>query len=130
MISLNIAIAFNYMRKHSICFPLVFDDVFNASDFSNRSRGVKNYIKNVLNVYNEKFSSWPELSIVLFTQDEVVADAVYKGFIEANRNNDTSNKVRLCKMFNRRDLVKEPDMVAKNGEIMFYKIYDVIRKNY
>ena len=130
MISLNIAIAFNYMRKHSICFPLVFDDIFNASDFSSRSIGVKNYIKNVLNVYNEKFSSWPELSIVLFTQDEVVADAVYKGFVEANINNDTSNKVRLCKMFNRRDLVKEPDMVAKNGEIIFYKIYDVIRKNY
>lgn len=129
-ISLNIAIAFYYMQKSSICFPIVLDDVFNASDFRHRNAKVRDYIKTVFNIYYKKFPNWPQLSLILFTQDEVVAEAVFKGICESNRINLSSNKVMLCKMFEQNKVSKDTDFVASNGEILFYKLYDVIKHNF
>ena len=129
-ISLNVAIAFYYMQKCSICFPIVLDDVFNASDFRHRNSGVRDYIKTVFDIYYKKFPNWPQLSLILFTQDEVVAEAAFKGICDANRLNSSANKVMLCKMFEQNKVSKDADCVASGGEILFYKLYDVIKHNY
>lgn len=133
IISLNVAIAFNYMRKYSICFPLVFDDVFNASDFTNRSLSVKKYIENLYKLYSDKFPNWPQLPLILFTQDEVIADAVYKGINETNAIGNNINKVMLCKMFPVKEISKETDQVITESgkeEVSFYKLYDILRFNF
>lgn len=129
MISISVAIAFSYMRKYSLCFPLVFDDVFNVSDFLNRSTHVRQYINKVFEIYQKKLDGYQPLQLILFTQDEVVANAAYKGVIDANRFCNSDIKVSLCKMFYRKYMNKT-DVISLNTDVSVYKQYDVLRKNF
>lgn len=91
IISFRIAIALFLMKTYNIRFPLIFDDVFDSSDFKNRAR-IDDFIEAVSIGYKEIVENDKKLQIIFFTQDEVLANGVFKGL------NKTQNSVQLLKL--------------------------------
>lgn len=111
---IKIGMAFSVMQLLKISFPIVFDDVFYSSDFSNREK-VCLFIKETFDLYHkviEPVTKLP-LQIIFFTHDEVILDAAVNGMKELddayvygrifnyqemdNVENDTDNPMN-CKL--------------------------------
>lgn len=92
IISYRVAIALFLMKTYNIRFPLVFDDVFESSDFINRT-GIDKFIKAILQSYIEIVGDDHMLQIIFFTQDEVLATGVFRGL------NDNGHSVSLVNLF-------------------------------
>lgn len=77
---LKIGMAFSVMQLLKISFPIVLDDVFYSSDFSNREN-VCFFIREIFELYNEKIKpkTGLPLQIIFFTHDEVVLEAAVNG---------------------------------------------------
>lgn len=81
----KISLAFSVMKNLNVRFPLVFDDVFYSSDFTNRER-VREFIRKLFELYDTNVADKEHpLQIIFFTHDEVVMEAAQKGvhFTEA-----------------------------------------------
>lgn len=75
-ISIKVALAFMTMKLSGIKAPIVFDDVFNASDFDN-SINIDQFFKSIFKSFKElKLGNEKDLQIILFTHDEVVLNSV------------------------------------------------------
>lgn len=77
---IKIGMAFSVMQLLKISFPIVLDDVFYSSDFSNREN-VCFFIKEIFELYNGniKPKTGLPLQIIFFTHDEVVLEAAVNG---------------------------------------------------
>ena len=79
---LNIALSFSIMRKLDVRMPVVLDDIFYASDFSNRNK-IKNFIKTILISYETIFNDDKEipnkpLQLIIFTHDEMIFKGIWE----------------------------------------------------
>lgn len=85
-VSLKIALACCAKSIYNINWPIVIDDVFNSSDFSNRSR-MGDYIDRICEEYDQlpKVGDM-DLQLIFFTQDDVIGDAIYKGLISKSKS--------------------------------------------
>lgn len=91
LISLKVAIAFHIMKERKIAFPLIFDDVFDSSDFQNRLK-TKEFIQHIFSTY-ERLDIHPKpLQLIFFTQDEVIAESIYEGITESAVDFNDSRK--------------------------------------
>lgn len=78
-ILLKIVAAFTVKKYFNFNFPLIFDDIFYSSDFSNRDK-VGNFITSIYNVHNNIFKGIDSpLQIVFFTHDDLILEAAMKG---------------------------------------------------
>lgn len=148
MVSIQIAIAFYIMKSRKIQFPLIFDDIFDSSDFANRYSS-KAYFQSILDQYSSLDISDKPLQLILFTQDEIIAESVYDGILECHNDSHRDYKVsdaKLVQMFPPQDSDKEDikcmslkldtevidDENSANKldeKIYFYKnLYDVVRE--
>lgn len=108
--TLKLALACCYMRLNKCRCPIIIDDVFNASDFCNRN-SIKDIIINLRRAYslvmrdggNGSFDC--PLQIILFTQDEIIAEKVYQGIskrivtdIHDNDAGKITNPVRFVRL--------------------------------
>lgn len=82
-VSLKVALAFTCSAITGLVFPIVMDDVFDSSDFSNRLN-IRKFITNLFRVHDEIFKEQYPLQIIFFTQDDVVGEAVVRGIREYN----------------------------------------------
>ncbi len=133
IISLRIAVALFLMKTYNIRFPLIFDDVFDSSDFKNRAK-IDDFIEAVSIGYEEIVENDKKLQIIFFTQDEVLANGVFKGL------NKTQNSVQLLKLCDIEKITcndKEKtqsciqQMFQRNDQINgFMKPYDLVKSTY
>lgn len=131
LMSIRIAIAFHVMRTRHISFPLMFDDVFDSSDFRNRVNTNK-FIKKIFTLYKGLNISDKSLQIIFFTQDEVIAESVYDGIMSSSENSREKIKtmfVRLFSAFPESEIRKDEEVRIEKEE-WFYNLYDIIRINY
>ena len=64
------------MKLNSIKFPLIFDDVFTASDFDN-SINIDEFFKIIFDTFEKiGLGAKKDLQIILFSHDEVVLNTV------------------------------------------------------
>lgn len=91
--SIRVSIAFAIMKTKKISFPLIFDDIFDSSDFSNRLKA-KPYFQNIIKLYYELKISGTPLQVIFFTQDEVIAESVYDGIAYAEVEDSNGNLYR------------------------------------
>ncbi|MDE7418996.1 MAG: AAA family ATPase [Muribaculaceae bacterium] len=127
LISIRIAIAFHIMKTRSISFPLMFDDVFDSSDFSNRI-STKEFFGKIADLYAELEISDTPLQMIFFTQDEVIAESVFDGmsFDKEGQPRDSDVMfVRLYSVFPYQDNVDKKDIQTENG-VNYYNLYDEI----
>lgn len=78
-VSLKIAVAFIMKELFGINFPLVFDDVFYSSDFTNRDR-VCNFIRNIYQCHDRIFGDEESkrLQMIFFTHDDMIVEAAQR----------------------------------------------------
>lgn len=75
-ISIKVVMAFMTMKMKGINAPLVFDDVFTASDFDN-TVNISKFFEIVFRVFKEiEEKNMSELQIIMFTHDEVVLNSM------------------------------------------------------
>lgn len=90
----KISLALCCRELYHINFPIVMDDIFDSSDFTNREH-IRNFIRNLYNVHDLKYKTnytiqgyevvainEQPLQLILFTQDELLADSVARGMID------------------------------------------------
>lgn len=147
LISIRIAIAFYIMDSRKVRFPLLFDDIFDSSDFENRLSS-KKFFKKILDYYNRRFVNGPSLQILFFTQDEVIGESVYEAIVESVEDSSNissfGNKVILGRLFMPNEAEDEKDKVMiksqksenentdspnKKDQKEYYNLYDVISSN-
>lgn len=80
-VALKISLAFTCAKLYGTNAPIVIDDVFDSSDFSNRAI-IKRFIKHIFDAHKKIFGEDKKLQMIFFTQDDVIADSVYKGILE------------------------------------------------
>lgn len=134
LLSLRIGLAFTIMRRRNIQFPLIFDDVFDSSDFPNRVY-TKKFFSKIISLYSSLKISNKLLQIIFFTQDEVIAESVYHGICSVTI--DSKNKkyqqkavakgnVILGRIFNANDSC-EADRVIVSADNSFINLFDIIK---
>ncbi len=112
--ALKLGLAICAMKIDKCKYPIVIDDVFDASDFMNRNE-ISNVIKSLLEQYTILAPDFDNLQIILLTQDEIIAERVFVGMTHAK------NKARLVRLMNPNEY---KDSVAKelNVDLTEYKM--------
>lgn len=96
---------------YHVNFPLIIDDVFDASDFDNRIR-LKEFIMNLFQNHDSlmhKFKTGNEdygLQLIFFTQDDLIADQVEKGLRAYHIN---SKNVKFGHIFDYHEIISNPE---------------------
>lgn len=139
LVSLKVAIAFYIMNSRKISFPLIFDDIFDSSDFSNRVNS-KEYFNKIFRVYQDlNILEGKPLQIIFFTQDEIIAESIFDGICDIRKENEgvsqecyPERKAMLVRLFtpeesgiNDKFQVNEAKGDSEPKE--FYNLYDIIR---
>lgn len=75
-ILLRVSIALLLMKKHYINLPLIFDDVFYASDYKNREE-LSFFIEKLYEV-SEKYVPLNKLQVIFFTHDELILEIFHQ----------------------------------------------------
>lgn len=101
-ISLKVALACCAKSIYNVNWPIVIDDVFNSTDFSNRSR-MGDYIERICKTY-DKLDKVKDMrfQLIFFTQDDVIGDAVFGG-LKAMKKNAILLRLHDYRCFNKND---------------------------
>lgn len=94
ILSLKIAFAFTSKIIDKLNFPIVIDDIFDASDFHNKDE-IRNFFRNVIRTHDEieELHQYP-IQLICLTQDQMVGWNVYSG-IEKELTADSVKYIRL-----------------------------------
>lgn len=132
-VALKIALSCCIKIQNKINFPIILDDTFDASDFNTKHK-IREFIYTLINQYNTSDENTSEelkvlkelrqypLQLIFFTQDDLVAENAYLGFIDANSD------VIYGRIFDY-NLCKKDDVISfKDGDttIEFARIIDNI----
>lgn len=79
---LRVSIALLLMKKHNINLPLIFDDVFYASDYKNREQ-LSFFIEKLYEV-SEKYIPSNKLQVIFFTHDELILEIFHQAMKSRN----------------------------------------------
>lgn len=94
-VALKLALLCISKEAYNLNFPFVIDDVFDSSDFDSRLR-LNDFMKDMFEMHNallpdDKYA----LQLIFFTQDDLIANQVYKGLIGKTEK----NKVKFSQIF-------------------------------
>lgn len=82
-VSLKVSLAITCMKMYDLNFPIVIDDVFDSSDFSNREK-IKDFIRHLYEAYDRLMGESMPLQLIFFTQDDIIGDSVSIGIFNSN----------------------------------------------
>lgn len=121
-ISVKVALAFMSMELFGFNAPLIFDDVFTASDFDN-SIHIDDFFEIVFNTYEDLgIGKQKDLQIILFTHDEVVLNCISQSMEMQNYPNGIKY---ICGILQETASLEDDDIKkAPNG--LAYLLYDKI----
>lgn len=86
-ISVKVSLAFMTMKTCKIIAPLVFDDVFTASDFDN-TVNINRFFELILKSFvNLGLGSEHDLQIIMFTHDEIVLNSMTRTMCKIGNGN-------------------------------------------
>lgn len=104
VVALKIALAITVMKISNIIFPIVLDDVFDSTDFQNRSR-LRRFASTLFDSHLQidTDNHFP-LQLILFTQDEIIADSTYHGI----KDIIGADNVKLSRIFDYREAITDP----------------------
>lgn len=129
--ALKLSLACCAMKLDNCRYPIVVDDVFDASDFKNRNE-INLVIKELISQYNSlvEENNSNNLQLILFSQDEIIAERVFKGLTDAN------NKTRLERLVSPSIYLDTKHSPVKLNldqnivEVSFHNVLDPIKSNF
>lgn len=120
----KIALACCVKQLEHINFPIVIDDVFDASDFMNK-REIKDFIRKLI-LRHQQLSEMENnpLQLIFFTQDDVVGKSLYDA-LSGSTSQEGARYYRLfrCEEVDENDIISFDDNGTRKN---FYKIFDSI----
>ena len=120
-ISIKVAMAFMTMKIWNVNAPLVFDDVFTASDFDN-SVNIDRFFRRIYETYEKlEIGKKNELQILLFSHDEVVLNCV-ASVIKDLGNSDDIGFIKGIIL--KEDMINEHDGIYVGKELESYSLYE------
>lgn len=116
---LRVAVSFAIKKRENINFPLIWDDVFYASDYKNRNQ-VVNFISKIHKAHNLIFTDKMPLQFICFTHDELIMDAFHTASRE--KENPEMKDTIFGRLFHF-DEVDEKNDIQKIGDNEFINLY-------
>lgn len=114
-LGLKIAIAFSIKTYMNFNFPLVMDDVFYSSDFTNREK-VEEFMRILYEVHKETFKDNMELQVIFLTHDEMLVNA-------AAHSVPIHKDVLYGRLFDYREVTSNDERSHNNNP--FKNLYDI-----
>lgn len=100
-VALKTALSCFVKEKYNLNYPLIIDDVFESSDFDSRLR-LKNFVEKIVSCHDELLPSEKfELQIIFFSQDDLIAEQIYKGLIVSKG----TQKVKFSRIYDYHEAV-------------------------
>lgn len=95
-VAFKLALFCSAQEIHHINMPFIVDDIFDSSDFNNRSR-INEFIEELVESYNSVIDSdlYP-LQLIFFTQDTLIGENVYKGLRHAMK---PGTRIKYARIF-------------------------------
>lgn len=127
--AMKLSLACCAMKLDNCMYPIIVDDVFDASDFKNRNQ-INRIIQKLIEQYKTFSEGKDNLQIILFTQDEIIAEKVFKGLTNG------SNKARLERLVHPANYMREEGkqidikLGAVNQTALFHSVFDSIKNNF
>lgn len=132
-VALKLALSVVSKEIYAINYPLIIDDVFDASDFDSRV-GLKDFIQHLVKQHDriDKKCLFP-LQLIFFTQDDLIAKQVEAGLVAGQGREN----VMTGRLFDYRDIGEElgmkesnPDMIincsSQNKDYSYHCLADII----
>lgn len=83
-VALKVALSCCIRIQNNMNFPIILDDTFDASDFNTKYK-IRDFINILVTRYNSLSELKPyPLQLIFFTQDDIVAENAYLGFMDSN----------------------------------------------
>lgn len=125
---LRVAVAFAIKKRENINFPLIWDDVFYASDYKNRNQVVK-FISKIHKAHNLIFTgpNAMPLQFICFTHDELIIDAFHTASRE--KENPEMKDTIFGRLFHFEEVDKKTDLqkIGDNEFInLYYKLFNAL----
>lgn len=130
----HIALAFISMKLYRIRFPIIFDDVFNAGDFDSKDT-LNMFVREIYCVYEELFPEDPvPLQLIFFTQDDLIAQTVYRGMIGEGCGEDKTESyqsvtAKLCRIVEVNEITEE-DIIDPKVDSKVDNLYNTLIDEY
>lgn len=97
--TLQLCIAFSLKKDKRFNFPIVFDDVFNASDYRHLG-AIANYFSKIAQMHNKIFGVKQKLQIIGFTHDELVLSS-FSRLKEASFHYPRRGNINIYELINK-----------------------------
>lgn len=88
-------------KIHGINMPFIVDDVFDSSDFANRTR-IRRFMRELFKSHDKALEDHPEssrgsvrypLQMIFFTQDNIIGENVYRGISDVVYDGECSEEI-------------------------------------
>lgn len=126
---LRVAVAFSLKKRECINFPLIWDDVFYASDYKSRKEIVK-FVSKIKIAHDNIFKRENELQLLCFTHDELIMEAFHELSIKLGE--EGIDHIILGRLLHYNDMVNQKALTEGNGKYynLYYKLfnYDEVEK--
>lgn len=126
---LRVAVAFSLKKRECINFPLIWDDVFYASDYKSRKEIVK-FVSKIKIAHDNIFKRENELQLLCFTHDELIMEAFHELSIKLGE--EGIDHIILGRLLHYNDMVNQKTLAEGNGKYynLYYKLfnYDEVEK--
>lgn len=128
-ISIKIALAFMTMKMKSINAPLIFDDVFTASDFDN-SINIDKFLSLIFIAFKkEGLGEMKDLQLILFSHDEIVLNCISGIMDELELKGFDNSNLHFIS-----GILLPPEMLDEKGDLVTleenkqaYNLYEQVR---
>lgn len=120
----NLSLALAIRKKYNINLPLIIDDIFYSSDFSNKI-SFANFLNKTVSIFNRYAKKLP-LQLIIFTHDDVIFNSAIDCFDNLKLTDTAvSFNYRVARMFRLEDRDSEPS-IFNESDIHFWNITHTI----
>ena len=133
VVGLKVALACCAKKMNGINFPVVIDDVFDASDFTNKGR-IRDFIRSLVEQHDkvskaEGFADKP-LQLIFLTQDDIIGRNIYQGI----KSSDTDMRVKFCRLYSAKEADKDDDLRICRADgsalVQYRRVTTLINSNF
>lgn len=123
-VALKSALGCVVKKIYNVNYPMIIDDVFDSSDFDSRIK-LKDFIHYIVEYHKDMIKDMQsDFQLIFFTQDDLIANQVYKGLTENNK----PQLAKLSRIFDYHECDEEKFSFEDNGiSCHYYSIEDIIK---
>lgn len=137
VVALKTSLACSVKIIHRINFPMVLDDVFDASDFKHK-HDIREFIRNIMKSHDQALSKSrindSPMQLLFMSQDDMIAISAYQGVCDADiEKTDKRTLVKFCRLYPHKEIDTKADLMevtTSDSNVCYHKIFNTIESNF